>query len=48
MAIGNIYVTVNVIIWFYNGKYGFFTIDDITNDIVNVTEQLIAESMGLA
>ena len=39
-------VNVHVVLWFYQGLYNFFTIDDIS-EVGGITEQLVAESSGL-
>ena len=40
-------VTVHVVIWFYNQKYGFFTIDT-ADEFEGISQQLMAEEMGWA
>ena len=42
----NLNVNVNVVLWFYLGRYDFFTLDDIS-EYKGIIDQLIAESEGL-
>lgn len=48
MADSNLNITFNIVWWFFNEEFGFFTCDDLEGNEEGVIHQLYAQNMGWA